>query len=73
MLILIGIYISGLSDRSIEDDFLGVLFGKGIGLHCVKKSSRDKNILEIDLKRAWEESDKRVGWSNEVNFELFIR
>ncbi len=66
-------YISDLSNRSIEDDFLGLLFGKGIGLHCVRKSPRDNNVLEIDLKRAWEESDKRVGWSNEVNFELFIR
>ena len=73
MLISTGVYISNLSNRSIEDDFLGLLFGKGVGLHCVRKSPRDNNILEIDLKRAWEESDKKAGWSNEVNFELFIR
>lgn len=73
MLISTGVYISDLSNRSIEDDFLGLLFGIGVGLHCVRKSQKDNNILEIDLERAWEESEKRAGWSNEVNFELFIR
>lgn len=52
---------------------MGLLFGKGISLHCVKKSTKTDNVLEIDLVKAWEESDKSAGWSNEVNFELFIR
>jgi hypothetical protein len=68
-----GIYVSGLNERSVEDDFLGLLFGEGISLHCVKKSTKTENVLEIDLAKAWEESNKRAGWSNEVNFELFIR
>lgn len=73
MLTSIGIYISDWRNRSIEDDLLGMLFGKGIGLHCVRKSSKDDKVLEIDLKRAWEESDKKAGWSNDVHFDLFIR
>jgi len=52
---------------------MGLLFGKGISMHCVKKSTKTDNVLEIDLTQAWAESDKSAGWSNEVNFELFIR
>ncbi|KIW07354.1 uncharacterized protein PV09_02200 [Verruconis gallopava] len=69
---IIGFYISGLEARSIEDDFMGLMFGKPIPLHCVKKSVDYKNVLEIDTEKAWAESDQKASWSNEVHFELFI-
>ncbi|RDI84867.1 hypothetical protein Vi05172_g4892 [Venturia inaequalis] len=67
-----GIYISDLAKRSIEEEFMGLLFGKPIPLHCVKRSGTDENVLEIDIERAWNEGEKRVTWSNEVNVEFFI-
>jgi hypothetical protein len=52
---------------------MGLMFGKGIPLHCVKKSASDEHVLEIDLETAWKESDQKAGWSNEVNVEIFVR
>jgi len=51
---------------------MGLLFGKPIPLHCVKRSKTDENVLELDIETAWEESEKHAGWSNEVNVEFFI-
>lgn len=69
----LGLYISDLENRSLEDDFMALLFGRPIELHCVKKSSTSKNVLEMDVARAWKESEQRAGWSNEVAVEVFIR
>ncbi|KAF2823401.1 glycoside hydrolase [Ophiobolus disseminans] len=68
-----GVYISDLKQRSIEDDFFAVLFGRPIPSHCVKASKADENVLEIDLTRAWKETDQKASWSNEVAVELVIR
>ena len=70
---VVGIYISDLSHRSIEDDFFAVLFGRPIPAHCVKVSEQCKNVLEIDTVRAWKETDSKAGWSNEVVVEVVIR
>jgi hypothetical protein len=68
----LGLWISDLASRSIEDDLMGLMFGKPIPLHCVKKSETDPNVLEVDLSTAWKESDQKTGWSNEVVIEIFI-
>jgi hypothetical protein len=67
-----GFYISNLAARSIENDFMGTMFGKPIPLHCVKKSLDYEDVLEIDTETAWVESDQKANWSNEVHVELFI-
>jgi hypothetical protein len=69
----LGLYISDLKQRSIADDFFGVIFGRPIPLHCVKVNDACENVLEIDVTRAWDETDSRAGWSNEVAVEVFIR
>tara|TARA_R110002003_G_scaffold1184_5_gene22607 strand:- start:18508 stop:20055 length:1548 start_codon:yes stop_codon:yes gene_type:complete len=69
----IGVYISDLKQRSIKDDFFALIFGKPIALHCVKVSDANENVLEIDLTRAWQETDQKASWSNEVNVEVVIR
>ncbi|KAF2786971.1 glycoside hydrolase family 36 protein [Melanomma pulvis-pyrius CBS 109.77] len=68
-----GLYISDLKKRSIEDDFFGLIFGRPIPLHCVKINEVCDNILEIDIARAWKETDSEAGWSNEVAVEVVIR
>ncbi|PVI03319.1 glycoside hydrolase family 36 protein [Periconia macrospinosa] len=68
-----GLYISDLKQRSIEKDFMGVLFGRPIPAHCVSVSKDDENVLEIDTARAWKETDSKAGWSNEVAVEVVIR
>ncbi|KAI8937818.1 hypothetical protein NX059_005512 [Plenodomus lindquistii] len=68
-----GLYISDLKQRSIEDDFFAVIFGRPISQDCVRISDENENVLEIDLIRAWEESGSKAGWSNEVAVEVLIR
>lgn len=68
-----GLYISDLANRSLNDDFMAVLFGRPIPPHCIKKNEKDGNILEIDVARAWKESNQRAGWSNEVAVEIVVR
>ncbi|KAK4995633.1 hypothetical protein LTR66_004598 [Elasticomyces elasticus] len=70
---VLGVYVSDLARRSIEDDLFATLFGKPIGLDMVRKSDSDPNVLEIDVEKAWKESDQRAGWSNEVHLDIFIR
>jgi hypothetical protein len=67
------VYISDLAHRNLEEDFFVLLFGKPISISCVKRSSDAENVLEIDVSRAWEESEQRAGWSNEVAVELIVR
>jgi hypothetical protein len=72
-LIDVGLYVSDLPQRSLEDDFLGLMFGRPISLSCVKINDACENILEIDLVKAWKETDSQAGWSNEVAVEVIIR
>lgn len=51
---------------------MGLLFGKPIPLHCVRRCGTDGNVLEIDVGRAWDEGEKKVSWSNEVQVEVFV-
>lgn len=67
-----GLYVSDLDNRSLEDDFFAVMFGKAVPFDTVKKGSTP-NVLEIDLVKAWAESDQKAGWSNEVVVHIFIR
>jgi len=68
-----GVYISDLKKRSIEDDFFALIFGRPVPLSCVKVSDANENVLEIDLTKAWKETDQHASWSNEVAVELVIR
>jgi hypothetical protein len=62
----VGFYISDLAVRSVEDDFMGQLFGKPIGLGCVKKSLEYVDVLEVDTEKAWAESDQKVRYGIHV-------
>nr|POE77769.1 putative galactinol--sucrose galactosyltransferase 6 [Quercus suber] len=71
---VLGLYVSELEHKSIDDDFMITMYGNPIPRHCVKKSVRigSSNILEIDVERAWKENKEKAGWSNEVSVEIFI-
>jgi hypothetical protein len=74
-----GLWMSDLNDRSIDDDFMVMIFGKPIPAHCVSKQSipnaaeKDHGgVLRIDVERAWKEMELQAGWSNEVAVEVFV-
>ncbi|KAL6712570.1 hypothetical protein ACN47E_000447 [Coniothyrium glycines] len=68
-----GLYVSDLTKRDIDNDFFAVIFGRPISRECVRISTANENVLEIDTYRAWKETDSRAGWSNEVAVEVVIR
>jgi hypothetical protein len=49
------------------------MFGRPISVDCVKISDVSEDVLEIDLTRAWNETDQKASWSNEVAVEWVIR
>ena len=57
------LYISDLKARSIENDFIALIFGQVIPSHCVKISDACENVLEIDTARAWKETDSNASVS----------
>jgi len=68
-----GVYISNLKSRNLDDDFMALIFGMPIAKHCVKISDTCENVLEIDTTRAWNESNSKASWSNEVAVEIIVR
>ena len=48
-----------------------LMFGKPVSLDAVKKNDTT-SVLEIDLEKAWKDSDQKAGWSNEVAIEIFV-
>ncbi|KAF2454354.1 raffinose synthase protein-like protein Sip1 [Lineolata rhizophorae] len=67
-----GLYVSDLPRRSLDDDFMGLIFGNPIPRDCVKKGATDPMVLEVDVENAFKESGTRPGWSNETAVEIFI-
>lgn len=68
-----GLYISDLKKRSLKEDFIALIFGRPIPVHCVKINDVCENVLEIDAVKAWKETDSQAAWSNEVAIEVVIR
>ncbi|CAK4033528.1 glycoside hydrolase family 36 [Lecanosticta acicola] len=66
---VLGLYLTDLPGRSVAQDMMIMIFGKPIPVGCVKKH---KQVLEVDVERAWKESGEEAGWSNEVSIEIFI-
>ena len=67
----LGLYISGLSHKSLEENLMVLMFGKVISKECIGIGEGGE-VLEIDAERAWKESGEEAGWSNEVSFEIFL-
>lgn len=67
---VLGVWISELEAKSVEEDFMVLIYGKTIGEGCVRKRGK---VLEVDVEKAWKESGEEAGWSNEVSLEIFMR
>ncbi|KAI6804091.1 glycoside hydrolase family 36 protein [Hortaea werneckii] len=67
-----GLYVSDLPKRDLDQQLMVMIFGKPISRDCVRDSARDENVLEIDVDKAWKDSGEEAGWSNEVSVEVFI-
>jgi hypothetical protein len=67
-----GIYISALSELSIEDDFMVTIQGQPIPPHTVTINKQDRHVLNVDIETAWTEMGLESGWSNEVEVKVYF-
>jgi len=66
----LGVWISELEEKSVEEDFMVLIYGKAVGKDCVRKKGK---VLQVDVEKVWKESGEEAGWSNEVSLEIFMR
>ncbi|KAI9762815.1 MAG: hypothetical protein M4579_000168 [Chaenotheca gracillima] len=69
---VLGLYISDLSSRTIEEDFLVLILGRVVPVHTVKVNKASNNVLEVDIEKAWEEMDLQSNWSNELEVTIVV-
>lgn len=82
---ILGVWISDLRNRKVDDHFLVTMGGQVLPRECVKSTLLDdKNevpagggiridgVLEVDVERAWKEMGLKPGWGNETSVEIFI-
>ncbi|KAK3117659.1 hypothetical protein LTR53_000788 [Teratosphaeriaceae sp. CCFEE 6253] len=69
---VLGLYVSDLATRTIDEHFIVVMGGKPVPRHCVSVGGAGGRVLEVDVERAWRESGEKAGWGNEVGVEVFI-
>lgn len=80
---VLGIYISDLADRDIQNDFFAIMKGKGVSGEFVRRGKEEEGeagggggkggVLELDVEGAWDAMGLEVGWGNEVDVEVFVR
>ena len=66
----LGLYISNLETKSLDDDFLVLIQGRVIPVETVKI---DNKVLTVDVGKAWDKMELDAGWSNEVGVEVLLR
>lgn len=67
----LGIYISNLDGKSIENNFIVLMSGQAVPIETVK--IQNGNLLSVDILTAWEKMKLERGWSNEVVVQVFMR
>ena len=79
----LGIWVSDLENRTVDDNMMILILGKTIPRNRIKiaivyqpgsnQSKKSKfGTLEIDVQGAWKDLELDAGWSNEVRVEVFI-
>lgn len=69
---VLGLYVSDLEARKVEDDFMVMIHGRSVPVGCVRVNGVCGKVLEVDVERAWKEMGEEAGWSNEVSLEVFV-
>lgn len=67
----LGIYVSTLHEKSVEDDVLVMISEKVVPMHTVKIAEQAP-VLEIDVEAAWDEMGLQAGWSNEIRVLVLL-
>lgn len=68
---VLGIYLSDLATRSVEDTILITILGRVIPPQAVSVNPA-RLVLQVDIEHAWNEMRLDGGWSNEIPVQIFI-
>jgi hypothetical protein len=75
----LGIYVSNLEKKTVEDNFMVMLTGRAVPVHTVEKktlggpsSTGSSEVLAIDVLAAWKEMGLDSGWGNEVTVQVVM-
>ena len=67
----LGIYVSSLHEKSVENDVLVMISEKVVPMHTVKIAEQAP-VLEVNVEAAWDELGLQAGWSNEARVLVLI-
>lgn len=67
----LGIYVSNLHKKSVEEDVLVMLSEKVVPVHTVTIAEQAP-VLKVDVEAAWDEMGLEAGWSNEVRLLVLV-
>ncbi len=67
----LGVYVSTLSEKSVQNDILVMISGKVVPVHTVRIAEQAP-VLEVDVEKAWDEMGLQAGWSNEVRVLVLV-
>lgn len=67
----LGIYVSTLHQKAVEDDVLVMISEKVVPMRTVKIAEQAP-VLEVDVQAAWDEMGLEAGWSNEVRVLVLV-
>ena len=68
---MLGIYVSTLHQKAVEDDVLVMISEKVVPMRTVKIAEQAP-VLEVDVEAAWDEMGLEAGWSNEVRVLVLV-
>ena len=67
----LGLYISSLPKKSVENDIMVMISEKVVPMHTVSIAEQAP-VLEVDVETAWNEMELEAGWSNEVRVLVLV-
>ena len=67
----LGIYISSLHEKTVEENVLVMISQKVVPVHTVTIAEQAP-VLEVNLEAAWNEMGLVAGWSNEVRVLVLV-
>ena len=79
---VLGIWMSGLRGKDVDENAMVIILGKAVPRDRVvikavdvpgsEQEQSTAGILEVDVEGAWKDMELDAGWSNEVKVEIFI-
>lgn len=68
---ILGVFISDVEKRDLGEDFMIMIQGRAIPMHCAS-INMDESLLEVDTEKAWKEMGLQAGYGNELGMDIYV-